>query len=274
MGRKNSKLGKSIEIEKIKASSGRTHVTDTIPYELVLTVSINGRDAVAISCSPSFLTELTTGYLVNNNYIRDYSDINLIKICSDDMDKVISRNDLNFKIEVTIAAGKKVKATGSYKFIPSGCGGVDDLILEKNIKKIKSGLKVKSGTILKLNKATLIRQKYKKELGGLHSAALFNSNGDLLFMAEDIGRHNCIDKIAGHMLINKMNPADKIIFTTGRLGIDLVYKISRMQVPIIVTNSSVTFAAASLSKKVHLTSIGYARSGRFNIYSYPRRITG
>ena len=268
-----SKLGKNIKIEKIKASSGKSYITDTIPFELILTISLNGCDIVLISCSPAGLIELTVGYLANNNYIRNYSDIDLLKICSHDVSKIISRNDLTLKIEVTTAAGRgRIKAADSQKFISSGCGSIDDFISEKDLDKIKSDIRVESGTVLKLNKATVNLQKYKKEIGGLHSAALFNSDGDLLNMAEDIGRHNCIDKIAGHMLINKLTPQDKIIFTTGRLSIDLVYKICRMQVPIIVTNSSVSFSAVALAKKMCLTSIGYARSGRFNIYSCPRRI--
>jgi FdhD protein len=268
-----SKLGKNIKIEKIKASSGKSYVIDTIPFELILTISLNGCDIVLISCSPAGLIELTIGYLANNNYIKDYSDINLLKICSHDINKIISRNDLALRIEVITGSGKKmIKAKDSPKFISSGCGNIDDLISEKGLNKIKSNIKVKSGTVLKLNKATINRQKYKKELGGLHSAALFDNCGNLLNMAEDIGRHNCIDKIAGHMLINKLIPRDKIIFTTGRLSIDLAYKICRMQVPVIVTNSSVSFSAVALAKKMCLTSIGYARSGRFNIYSCPRRI--
>lgn len=273
MGRKTSKLGKNIKIEKIKASSGRSELIDTIPFELILTISLNSRDIVLISCSPASLIELTVGYLVNNNYIQNYSDIELLKICSHDINKIISRNDLALRIEVVTAADKKKKEIQSNpRFISSGCGSIDDLILEKGLKKIKSNIRVESSTILKLNKETINRQKYKKEFGGLHSATLFNSNGDLLNMAEDIGRHNCIDKIAGYMLISNLIPQDKIIFTTGRLSIDLVYKICRMQIPIVVTNSSVSFSAATLAKKMCLTSIGYARSGRFNIYSYSRRI--
>ena len=126
--------------------------------------------------------------------------------------------------------------------------------------------------MLGLNKKTSGQQKYKKEFGGLHSAALFNKDGNLLNLVEDIGRHNCIDKIAGYMFIKKIPAQDKIIFTTGRLSIDVIYKICRMQIPIIVTNSSVTFSAALLAKKINLTVIGYARSGRFNIYSGSRRI--
>ena len=275
MSARTSKLGKNIKIKKIKSSSGKSDVIDTIPFELILTISLNSSDIVIISCTPASLIELTVGYLANNDYIQDHSEIELLKICSYDINKIISRNDLSLRIEVIASGGRgKTKNTRGLRFIPSGCGSIDDFILEKGLKKIESNSRAAADIVLKLNKETISRQKHKKEFGGLHSAALFDMGGTLLYLAEDIGRHNCIDKIAGYMLIKKLIPRDKIIFTTGRLSIDVIYKICRMQVPIIVTNSSVTFGAASLAKKIGLTVIGYARGGRFNIYSCPRRIIG
>lgn len=270
---KVSKLSKKIKIQKIKASSGKADLIDIIPFELLLTISLNGNTISTISCSPVSLTELTVGYLVNNGYIENYSDIELLKICSQEMDKIISRNDLTAKIEVNAAVDKdKTRYLDNLRFISSGCGSIDDFVLEKDLKKIKSNARVASDIVLSLNRETVGQQRYKKEIGGLHSAALFYKDGNLLNLAEDIGRHNCIDKIAGHMLIKRISPEDKIIFTTGRLSIDVIYKICKMQIPIIVTNSSVTFSAAALAKKINLTVIGYARGGRFNIYSCPRRI--
>ncbi|MFZ3387258.1 MAG: formate dehydrogenase accessory sulfurtransferase FdhD [Candidatus Hydromicrobium sp.] len=270
---KISKLGKKIKIEKIKASSGKADLIDIIPFELLLTISLNGSAISTISCSPANLIELTVGYLTNNGYIESYSDIELLKICSQDIDKIISRNDLASKIEVSAAIDKdKIRHSDSLRFISLECGSIDDFIFEKGLKKIKSNLRIASDIIHSLNMETVSKQRYKKEFGGLHSAALFNKNGNLLNLAEDIGRHNCIDKIAGYILIKRLSPEDKIIFTTGRLGIDVIYKICRMQIPIIVTNSSITFSAAVLAKKINLTVIGYARGSRFNIYSCPRRV--
>ncbi len=74
------------------------------------------------------------------------------------------------------------------------------------------------------------------------------------------------------MLINSIAPEDKIIFTSGRASMDLVFKVLRMSVPVIVTNSSVTYNAAEAAQKAGLTLIGYARGKRFNIYSCPERI--
>jgi FdhD protein len=131
---------------------------------------------------------------------------------------------------------------------------------------------VDNKVILELGKKLIKEQKYKNEFGGLHSAALFNNEGQMLSLMEDLGRHNCIDKIYGHMLINSITPEDKMIFTSGRASLDLVFKALKMSVPIIVTNSSVTYDAAEIAQRAGLTLIGYARGKRFNIYSCPERI--
>jgi len=264
-------IGKKVKIEKIRASTGSEILQDIIPAELLLTIVLNNNAISIISCSPQNLIELTIGYLINNGYIEKYSDVNIINFCQDFLIKKKSGTILNAQVNVDC---KKLnpKDLKYPKFISSACGSIDEFILQKRLDRIKSDIKIMPEVILKLNLETVNQQKYKKEFGGLHSAALFDRDGKILDLMEDIGRHNCIDKITGYMLINKIEFSDKIIFTTGRLSLDVIYKICRMSVPIIVTNSSITHSAVQLAKKMNLTAIGYARSGRFNVYSNPVRI--
>ena len=264
-------IGKKAKIEKIRASTGSEIFQDIIPAELFLTIVLNNNVISVISCSPQNLVELTIGFLINNGYIENYSDINIINFCQDSLVKKKSGNKLNTQVEVNC---KKInlKELKYPKFISPACGSIDEFLFQKSLSRIKSDIRVKSDVILRLNLETINSQKYKKELGGLHSAALFDKEGKILNLMEDIGRHNCLDKITGYMLVNKIEFSDKIIFTTGRLSLDAVYKICRMSVPVIVTNSSVTYSAVKQAKKTNLTVIGYARGGRFNIYSSPERI--
>jgi FdhD protein len=267
------KLGKNIIIKKFKAGSFKANTHDTIPAELLLTIFLNNNPVTTISCSPQNLIELATGFLINNGYIEKYSDIDIVRLCEEDLKDNTANNFLAGKIDFFGKASNNYAKKGRQAvFISTACGTIDDFVLNSNIDKITSKVKVNSEVIQKLNLETLNHQKYKKELGGLHSATLFDSNGRFIIIFEDIGRHNCIDKIAGFMLINKIEFSDKIIFTTGRLSLDAIYKICKMTIPVIVTRSSITYSAARLSKKMNLTAIGYARSGRFNIYSYPSRI--
>jgi FdhD protein len=297
------KLGKSVAIEKINAIS-RVMLKDTIPVELVLTIILNNRPVASISCLPDNLIELAIGFLLNNGYVKKYSDIILLRLCEKDLNlkKIPSQSiwvDTKSGIEnkqenVTGRASESDpytetkrdnkrepdSQTGSgsdlreVKYIPSGCGSFDEIILQKEqeIGKIKSISKVPSSTILKLNLKNLKNQKIKKEFGGLHSSALFDYNCNCLCIMEDIGRHNCIDKLAGYIAKHKIDPCGKIIFTTGRLSIDIIFKIYMMSVAVIVSNSSITDSAVLLAKRTGITSIGYLRGGRFNIYSNPSRV--
>jgi FdhD protein len=282
------KFGKKVEIDKVKSLSGKSRIYDVIPVELLLKIILNDNEILTLSCSPQNLIELAIGFLLNNGYVENYSDIYFIHICKNELKDKKEGPILVSSIIIKtskIESGKTIDKTrgfnsqdkefslkSSNKIIFSSCGNIDDFIFDKKLKKIKSNMRISSVIILNLNLSVLQHQKYKKELGGLHSAALFDKDGNNLCLMEDIGRHNCIDKIAGFMAINKIEFSDKIIFTTGRLSIDVIYKVCRMTVPVIVSNSSITHSAILLAKKVNLTAIGYARSGRFNIYSWPQRI--
>ncbi len=266
--------GEKIKIQKIKASSGRLDFLDIIPREVLCSISLNSHTVSTVSCSPVNLIELAAGYLINNGYIKNYSNIKLLKICSYDRTGTIGSNDLSLRVEVEAAStGYEGKQSRKPESILPECSSIDDFISKKRLKKVGSNLRVSYNIILGLNMKMVNSQKYKKEFGGLHSAALFDKDGSLINTIEDIGRHNCIDKIAGYISIKGLPSDNKIIFTSGRLSIDLVSKICKMKIPFIITNSSVTLGSAILAKKMNLTLIGYARGGRFNIYSSPRRIT-
>ena len=266
-------LGKTVEIEKVKANGKREKLRDIIPVETLLKIYLNGKLISTISCSPNNEIELAVGYIISNEYLRDYSFLNTAVLCDDRTREENKSFDLIKKIDIE---GKvpddDFAVIGDARFITPGCGSIDDFILEKDLNHIDSRNRVLSGIILGLNKETLARQELKKESCGLHATALFTDSGKIICTMEDIGRHNCLDKIFGHMLINELKPEDKIVFTSGRISFDFIYKISRMSIPIAVTNSSISSSAISLAQKIGLTLIGYARGSRFNIYSSSYRI--
>ena len=278
-------IGKTIKIQRIKASGIWEEKQDIIPGELLLNIFINDKRVSMLSCSPSGIIELVTGYIISNGYADDYGDIELASLCRDKEDGSQDANDkrtdfygiMSAKVRVT-GYGRGGPPEGPVPYLSAGCGSLDPAaivqVIKKNIdlKKSKEDMSVDYTVILELGKKLIGKQKYKKKFGGLHFAALFDTGGQMLSLMEDLGRHNCIDKIFGHMLINSIDPKDKMIFTSGRASLDLVFKALQMSVPIIVTNSSVTYDAAEIAQKAGLTLIGYARGKRFNIYSCPERI--
>jgi len=278
-------IGKTIKIQKIKASGIREEKQDIIPGELLLNIFVNGKRVSLLSCSPSGIIELVTGYIISNGYADDYEHIELVDLCRDEEGRSQDVNGEGAGFHGIMSA--KVRITGYDRadppggiipYLSAGCGNLDPAVIEEVFKKdidlvkSKKDMTVDNKVILELGKKLIKEQKYKNEFGGLHSAALFNNEGQMLSLMEDLGRHNCIDKIYGHMLINSITPEDKMIFTSGRASLDLVFKALKMSVPIIVTNSSVTYDAAEIAQRAGLTLIGYARGKRFNIYSCPERI--
>lgn len=269
----SKKLGRKIKILRIFSDTEKEELIDIIPSELFLRIILNDNPVASLSCSPGELVELSVGFLVNNDYIKEYPDIDLLRIFKNDTGRKMQKDE--FFVNIVVNADNishniddiDLKRINHYK-----SENLDDLIIKTGLKKIKSSLQVEAKTILKLNSKTKESQKLKKEFGGLHSAALFDINGRLLRITEDIGRHNCIDKLAGFVQIKKLGILDKILYTTGRVSTDVIYKVSRMSVPVLVTNSSITYSAVMLAEKTGITVIGYAREGRFNIYSNPRRI--
>jgi len=278
-------IGKTIEIQKIKASGLREKKQDIIPGELLLNIYINGRRVSVLSCSPFGIIELITGYIVSNGYADDYGDIELVNLCQDEKNgEGVTGGEgpgfpgmMSAKVRIK-GYDSAVSPGGPVPYLSAGCGSLDPAVIaelfKKNpdLKNSKGNMTVDYKVILELGKKLIDKQKHKKEFGGLHSAALFDGEGKILIIMEDLGRHNCIDKIYGHMLINNIAAKDKMIFSSGRVSLDLVFKASKMSVPIIITNSSVTYNAAETAQKAGLTLIGYARGKRFNIYSCPERI--
>jgi len=280
-------LGKKVKINKVKASSGHEQLLDIIPDEIQLSIFLNKNLISIVSCSPENEIQLAIGYLLSCGYLNEYSDIDTIFYCDDEKYNIEnkrkdSRNGKNTgsgrfpftrRIEVSCNAGDEDTVSArKVKFISPSCNSISGFIPVGKLEKIKSSIEFDPKTILKLNKEVLSYQKYKKEFGGLHSGALFSKSGDIVKIIEDIGKYNCIDKIIGYSMMHNISLEDKIFFTTGRVSLGIIFKIYRMSIPVVVTNSSVTYSSVTVAEELNLTVVGYARGNRFNVYSCPWRI--
>jgi FdhD protein len=105
----------------------------------------------------------------------------------------------------------------------------------------------------------------------LHSSGLSDGYATWL-QAEDIGRHNTLDKLAGLILVNKITIAHCMLFTTGRISSEMLQKAARMKAAVVVSRTSPTLYAIDLAEKSGITLVGYARRSQFNVYSHPERL--
>ncbi|TET64548.1 formate dehydrogenase accessory sulfurtransferase FdhD, partial [Candidatus Aerophobetes bacterium] len=116
------------------------------------------------------------------------------------------------------------------------------------------------------------RSRLYRSTGGAHTAAL-SDREDILILAEDIGRHNAVDKVLGQCILDSIALDDKIILTSGRVSSEIVLKIVRARIPVVISRSAPTMLGAKLASHLGVTLIGFARGRRMNIYTHEKRVT-
>ena len=137
----------------------------------------------------------------------------------------------------------------------------------------EAGWEVSAGVIDSLHDRVRAAQPVFDQTGGLHAAALFSPDGELLSLREDVGRHNAVDKLLGaEWLAGRAPRSDAFLFVSGRASFELVQKAVVAGVPMLVAVGAPSSLAAALAEEWNATLVGFARGGRFNVYSAPERI--
>ncbi len=229
-----------------------------VPAEMALSVYVNGLELVTVLCTPVKLKQLVFGLLLNEGVIDKLDDVAGMRMCEDDWlaDVLLSRQDYTPPQRRTVG---------------SGCGG--GVAFDKQLVRVESSAVVTAAQVSSLMRQLNEEAALYRHCGGVHTAGL--AEGDkLLIVAEDIGRHNTIDKIAGESLLTGQPTDNKAIVATGRISSEMLSKAARMRVPIVISRSSPTDRAISLAGDLGITLVGYARGDRLSVYSHPERLEG
>ncbi len=154
----------------------------------------------------------------------------------------------------------------------TGCGicGTDRLDhVIRPLGRVKSQLKVDAEVVYRSMQNLSERQVKNKETGALHAAAFVTADGEILSVREDIGRHNALDKLIGHMMQKKINPADGFALITSRCSFEMVHKCATFGIPLLAAVSATTGLAVTLAEEAGLTLIAFTRKEGMNIYCDP-----
>lgn len=239
--------------------------TDVVVRELPLTIFLNNKELVTLLCTPENLKDLAVGFLYSEGILQSKEEIDKMAL---DRQKGI--------IWIEVKGDKDfVKKLMFKRLIPSGCGQgatfykVADAT---SCKEVDSDLRISSQSALNLAKKMQQQSQLYKATGGVHSAALCDKK-NLSIFSEDIGRHNAIDKIFGRCLLEGIQTDDKIILTSGRISSEILLKVAKRNIPIIISRSAPTNLAIKLANKLRVTLIGFARGKRINIYANDFRIS-
>jgi len=231
---------------------------DGVIVEQSVSLTVNGKVWLTFMCSPVDIEALAVGFLFNEKIINTMDEIKDIYVCE-------HRDNVDIWLDRTVEEPKNWRRT-------SGCtGGYTTAVLEEVEPVPMDGMVVSPDQILTLIRMLFEAQDIYKKSGGVHSSALAEPD-KIIFQLEDVGRHNTLDKIAGKMLLERINPLSKIILTTGRISSEMLQKAARMMTSILISRTSPTSMSIDLANRLGITLIGYARGHRFNVYSHPERV--
>ena len=208
--------------------------------------------------------ELAVGYLFNEGIIIDpASSIQSIEH---------NRMDSN-KIEVVLTENilPNLKGADRRSFVSSSCGvcGKTEIdYIESPFNAVGKPMTISKDILFGLQDTLREKQSVFEETGGIHAAALFTSDGNLILVREDVGRHNALDKVIGNALLSGLCPlVQTILLLSGRASYELIQKASMAGIRIIASVGAPSSLAVSLAREMKITLIGFLRDGRFNIYT-------
>jgi len=264
---------KSIEItEVIEWRDGsERRVTDYLAAEEPLAITVNGTPLTVTMRTPGHDLELAAGFLLTEGVIDAPEQITQIRAATDD---ATGKSNL---VEVEITPGSYDPASMQRNFYAaSSCGICGKASIEsirrRGLQPPNPNFRVTPEILCSLSHKLRSDQAVFEKTGGLHAAGLFTSNGDLMEICEDIGRHNAVDKIIGSAVLQKRLPlSEHIMMVSGRGGFELAQKAIAGGIPLMASVSAPSSLAVKLSREMGLTLIGFLRDQRFVVYSHPER---
>jgi FdhD protein len=275
---------RSVEVVRVRGGSRATDA-DRAATEEPLEIRLHGRPFAVIMRTPGADRELAAGFLLSEGVIRGADDVGVIEHCTDRQgpaeDGPLKRLRAENVVNVTLAnasveALDRMIADRRQVSTNSSCGlcgrrTIESLVTEAE--PIRSTWTVPASTLTVMPQRLRARQAVFDETGGLHAAGLFTPDGELVDIAEDVGRHNAVDKIVGRMLIRESLPlSNHVLCVSGRTSFEIVQKAVFAGIPIVVAVSAPSTLAIDLARECHVTLVGFMRGETFNIYAHPQRI--
>lgn len=262
---------KEVQISRIDISAQKIEPKrDFVAEERPLHIFLNQTHYVTILCSPNQLKELAVGHLLSEGVLKSIDDMREIRLDRDGKCRV--------RLKPGVDAKKRISVSQPFaRLIVSSCGSPDYWPLSKlidrlDLSEVPLGLTVEARIVLESVKRLNTLAETFRKTGGVHVAALYSANGELRTLAEDVGRHNAVDKVVGLNALKGLNFEDCFLTSSGRLTGDIALKSARMRIPIIASMTAATDSGVDAAQRTGLTLVGFARGKRLNVYTHPQRI--
>ncbi|HET8576390.1 MAG TPA: formate dehydrogenase accessory sulfurtransferase FdhD [Methylomirabilota bacterium] len=221
--------------------------------EQPLTVYVNGDRFLTLLCSPFQLDALVIGYLWMEKVIAELDEIAALEIS-----EVDGRADVTLTHPVTLP---------TERILTSGCGGGITFRIDPRLfSRLESRVRIRPARLAARLKELFAEAVHYRASRGIHGAALTDGER-LLVVAEDVGRHNAVDKLKGQALLKGIPTVDRILLSTGRISSEMLLKAARMGVPVVASRTSPTEMAVALAEQLGITVVGYLRQDSLNLYA-------
>ncbi len=238
-------------------------IEDVLAREFPLTIILNNQELVTLLCSPKDINYLAVGFLFSEGLLGNKDEIK--KIIVDERRGIV---------RVETKEGGEIDRDVLFKrFITSGCGRGASFYSAADItaQKVESPVKMSIADVFTLVKDFQHHSQVYRATGGVHSAALCDRKSILVF-SDDIGRHNAIDKIFGKCLLEDILTDDRIVITSGRISSEILHKIAKRSIPIIISISAPTNLGVKIADNLDVTLISSVRGKRMNVCTNDWRI--
>jgi FdhD protein len=243
---------------------------DELAAEEPLEIRVDTRPVVVTMRTPGHDAELAAGFLVTEGLIRSRTD--LLRVAPH------PRNRAGNVLEVFLAPGVAVDFARLTRFVYASsscglCGKASIEAVHQQFPKARSRVRFGASTLLRLPEELRRRQETFDRTGGLHAAGVFDADGRLVVLREDVGRHNAVDKVIGHGFLDGLLPFDRhLLLVSGRASFEILQKALAASIPVIAAVSAPSSLAVEFARRSGQTLVGFVRGDRMNVYTHAERI--
>jgi len=256
-----------VKIDKIDLSAKTSKkVADYVAEEKPLHLFVNTTYWATILCSPLNLKEMAVGHLLSEGILKSTAEIEEINLKE-------TEGTCYVKLKAEVNVDERLSLSRLHqRIVTSACGEQTIYQYQRKPAKVTSNLKVKAEVVFDSVNQLNFKAEVFRQTGGVHAAAIHKADGSLVALAEDVGRHNAVDKVIGMAALKQTSFGECFLTSTGRLSGDIVFKAAKVGLPIVASLGAALDSGVAMAEAANLTLAGFVRGKRMNIYTYPNRI--
>src|SRR3990170_1921020 len=258
---------REVEILKLDLTTKTSKkMTDYVAEEKPLHLFVNNTYWATILCSPTNLKEMALGHLLSEGILKSTDEIEEVNLKENE-------NTCHVKLKPEVKVENRLRLSRLHaRIVTSACGSGSPYQYARKPNKVKSKLTVKAEVLFNSVNQLNFKAELFRKTGGVHAAAIYKADGSLIALAEDVGRHNAVDKAIGMAALKQTDFRQCFLALSGRLSGDVVFKAAKVGLPIVASLAAALSSGIEMAEQANLTLAGFVRGKRMNIYTRPERI--